>query len=62
MTKLVKLPAPPFWSRWQVGDKGIIEKRGMSSLWTALDAQGHYIRGMLRTRQDAVRAVEEAAS
>jgi hypothetical protein len=60
-TKLVKLPAPAYWSRWYVtrdGERcGMVERRGGFSPWSAYTRHGDLISHSLRTRADAVDAV-----
>lgn len=62
--RLVRVDAPAFWSRWDVTAPdgtilGRVEKRGMSSAWTAHDADRSLIGTMYGTRAEAVAAVVE---
>lgn len=58
--KLTREVAPAYWTRWAVhnadGERlGTVEKRGgFSSGWHTLDASGHLVASMSRTRADAI--------
>jgi len=60
--RLVRLDAPAYWSRWDVAAPdgtvlGRIEKRGMSSAWSAHGADRGLIGTMFGTRAEAIAAV-----
>ena len=64
--RLVKQPAPAFWSRWDVVAPdgtviGRVEKKGMSSAWTAYGSGPAWrpVRHMCSTRAAAVEFISQ---
>lgn len=55
--KLVRLPAPAYWSRWAVEGHGTIERRGGFSPWYALDLNSHLIATRCPNRAAAIAAL-----
>jgi hypothetical protein len=62
VSTLIKMEAPAYWSRWQVPGYGTVEKRGMSSLWYALDLNGRIVTTRCRTRVEAIEALTANSS
>ena len=63
--RLVRLDAPAYWSRWDLTAPdgtvlGRVEKRGMSSAWSAHDADRGLIGTMFGTRAKAIAAIADA--
>ena len=61
--KTQKMIAPAYWSRWLVLDKtgaelGRVERRGGFAPWCVLDASGQLVKTGVRTKKEALAALE----